>query len=69
MNDEGPAVAEPSAVVEFATMVVVVVVIVDGAVVAVAVTAAGRAVDADTRLGIRLGDDEDELFFGEGGNG
>ena len=67
MNDEGPAVAEPSAVVEFATMVVVVVV--DGAVVAVAVTAAGRAVDADTRLGIRLGDDEDELFFGEGGNG
>ena len=68
MNDEGPAIAEPSAVVEFATMVVVVVVV-DGAVVAVAVTAAGRAVDADTRLGIRLGDDEDELFFGEGGNG
>jgi len=67
LNDEGPAVAEPSAVVEFATMVVVVVV--DGAVVAVAVTAAGRAVDADTRLGIRLGDGEDKLFLGEGGDG
>jgi hypothetical protein len=59
LDDEGPAVAEPSsAVVEFATIVVVVV---DDDVVAVAVVvaAAGRAVDADTRLGIRLGDGED----------
>ena len=63
MDDEGPAVAEPSsAVVKFATIVVVVVVIVvdEDAVVAVAVAAMGRAVDADTRLGIRLGDGEDE---------
>lgn len=58
MDDEGPAVAEPpSTAKEFATIVVVVVV---DAVVAVAVAAAGRAVDADTRLGIRLGDGEDE---------
>jgi hypothetical protein len=58
LDDEGPAVAEPSsAVVEFATIVVVVD---DDAVVAVAVVAAGRAVDADTRRGIRLGDGEDE---------
>ena len=44
--------------VEFATIVVVV----DDAdaVVTVAVAAAGRAVDADTRLGMRLGGDEDE---------
>jgi hypothetical protein len=47
LDDEGPAV------VEFATIVVV---DDDDTVVAVAVTAAGRAVDADTRLGIRLGD-------------
>jgi hypothetical protein len=59
LDDEGPAVAElSSAVVEFATIVVVV--DDDDAVVAVAVAAAGRAVDADTRLGIRLGDDEDK---------
>lgn len=69
MDDEGPAVAEPSsAVVEFATIVVV---DVDDAVVAVAVAvaAAVRAVGADTRLGIRLGDGEDKWFFGEGGKG
>jgi hypothetical protein len=62
LDDEGPAVAEPSsAVVEFATIVVVVVVVVvDDAIVAVAVAAVGRAVDADTRLGIRLGDGEDK---------
>jgi len=60
LDDEGPVVAEPSsAVVDFATIVVVVVVV-DDAVVAVAVAAAGRAVDADTRLGIRLGDGEDK---------
>ncbi len=54
-NDEGPAAAEPSsAVVEFAIMVVVVVVD-DDAVAATTVAAAGRAVDADTRLGMRLG--------------
>jgi hypothetical protein len=58
LDDEGPAVAEPSsAVVEFATIVVVVVV---DAVVAVAVAAAGRAVDADTRLGIRVGHGKDK---------
>jgi len=55
-NDEGPAAAEPSsAVVEFAIMVVVVVVVDDDAVAATTVAAAGRAVDADTRLGMRLG--------------
>jgi hypothetical protein len=59
LDDEGPAVAEPSsAVVEFATVVVVV--DDDDAVVAVAAVAAGRAADADTRLGIRVGDGEDE---------
>jgi hypothetical protein len=61
LEDEGPAVAEPSsAVVEFATIVVVVVIVDDDAVVTVAAAAAGRAVDADTRLGIRLGDGEDK---------
>jgi hypothetical protein len=67
LDDEGPAVAEPSsAVVEFATIVVV---DVDDAVVAVAVAAAVRAVGADTRLGIRLGDGEDKWFLGGGGKG
>ncbi len=55
--DDGPAaVAEPSsAVVEFAAMVVD-----DDDAVAVAVAAAGRAVGADARLGIRLGDCEEK---------
>ena len=58
MDDEGPAVAEPSlAVVEFVTIVVVVDV---DAVVAVAVAAVGRAVDADTRLGIQVGHGRDK---------
>lgn len=55
--EEGPAVAGPSsAVFEFATMVVVVV-IDDDDVVAVA-AAGGRAVDDETRLGIRPADSE-----------
>jgi len=67
LNDEGPAVAEPSsAVIEFATIVVVED---DDAVVVVVVAAAGRAVDADTRLGIRLGDGEDKMIFGGRGEG
>jgi hypothetical protein len=65
LDDEGQAVAEPSsAVVEFATTVVV-----DVDDDAVAVAAAGRAVGADTRLGIRLGDGEDKWFWGEGDKG
>lgn len=66
LEDEGPAVAEPS-VVEFATIVVVDVNV--DAVAAVVVAAAGRAVDAGTRLGIRLGDCEDRRFWGGGGKG
>jgi hypothetical protein len=60
LDDEGPAVAErSSAVVEFTTIVVVDV-DADAVVVAAALAAAGRAVGADTRLGIRLGDGEDK---------
>lgn len=56
--EEGPAVAGPSsAVFEFATMVVVVVVVIDDDDVAVA-AAGGRAVDDETRLGIRPADSE-----------
>jgi hypothetical protein len=63
--EEGPAVAGPSsAVVDLATMVVVVVVDDDDAVAVAAAVAGGRAVDAETRLGMRLGDIEQKDFVG-----
>jgi hypothetical protein len=63
--EEGPALAEPpSAVVEFATIVVVVVDV--DADDAVAPAAAGRAVNVEARLGIRPGDSEDKDFWGRG---
>ena len=65
--EEGPAAAGPSsAVIDLeATMVVVVVVDEDDAMAAAAAAVAGgRAVDAETRLGMRLGDSEEKDFLG-----
>jgi hypothetical protein len=61
--EEGPAAAGPSsAVVEFATMVIDDDDDDEAVAVVAAAAAAGRAVDADARLGIRLGDSDDKDF-------
>ena len=69
--EEGPAAAaEPSsAAVEFATMVVVDDDDDETVAVAAAAAAAGRAVDADARLGIRPGESDDKDFRGMGEGG